>query len=82
MHVYPKIDDAVLCFSILEITRPQMCTKIYSISFFALKNRLRYSTCHVARPKRQHIPNMLKKSTLLFVDSKTIKVIVLKKIKE
>lgn len=40
------------------------------MSFLALKNLLKYSTCHVARPRRQHMPNMLKNKTLLFVDSK------------
>ena len=43
--------------------------RIYSMSFFALKNRLRYSTCHVARPSKQHIPKILKNSTRLLVDS-------------
>lgn len=36
---------------------------IYSISFFALKYRLRYSTCQVASPSRQHMLNTLKMST-------------------
>lgn len=40
------------------------------MSFFALKYRLRYKTCHVAKPNKQHILNILKNSTRLFVFSK------------
>lgn len=45
---------------------------VYSISFFALKNLRRYSTCHVANPSKQHMLNMLKNNTRLVVDSVTI----------
>lgn len=45
----------------------------HSMSFLALKNLLKYSTCQVANPNRQHIENMLKNNTLLFVDSENRK---------
>lgn len=40
------------------------------MSFLALKYRLRYKTCHVAKPNKQHILNILKNSTRLLVFSK------------
>lgn len=50
-------------------TFPRIDHGSHSMSFLALKKRLKYSTCQVARPRRQHMPNMLKNRTLLFVDS-------------
>lgn len=41
----------------------------FSMSFLAMKYRRKYRTCHVARPSKQHMPNILKNRTLLFVDS-------------
>merc|ERR1712029_1306697 len=43
--------------------------QIYSISFFDLKYFLRYRTCQVAKPRRQHIEKIEKYRTLLLVDS-------------
>ena len=42
---------------------------VYSMSFLDLKYFLKYKTCHVASPKRQHIEKTEKYSTLEFVDS-------------
>lgn len=45
------------------------CKTLYSMSFFDLKNCLRYKTCQVARPKRHNIEKIEKYSTRELVDS-------------
>lgn len=53
-----------------QIVNKKIINISYSISFFALKYLLKYNTCQVASPKRQHMENIEKYKTLLFVDSK------------
>lgn len=56
-------------FTFFLYTHNWLMWLIYSMSFFALKYRRRYSTCQVARPNKQHMLNILKNNTRLFVDS-------------